>query len=219
MQHQQSNQTEAQELYAQADEAINGLLMLSQQRPETLTLKLQQMPVTIETPQITEITPSRQPITNVYSNQNNSNVLLLPPIQTMMSHHNHNHQHCCSNSASPSMAAQQKSPFEELIKAAMAVRLPESPVTPSRKRPHSTTITIPTKYHEYLDDKKLACTYAGCDKIFGRIEHLKRHMRIHTGQKDYACKVMGCQKTFNRSDNLLQHMKTHLRRGDINELI
>lgn len=60
-----------------------------------------------------------------------------------------------------------------------------------------------------LENRPFICTYKGCEKAFKRFEHLKRHYRIHTGEKPYRCTVYGCNKTFSRSDNLMQHSKIH----------
>ncbi|KAJ2890342.1 hypothetical protein GGI21_006202 [Coemansia aciculifera] len=48
-----------------------------------------------------------------------------------------------------------------------------------------------------------------CGSRFGRIEHVKRHYLVHTGQRKYECNV--CQKSFARSDNMLQHLRSHKR--------
>lgn len=68
------------------------------------------------------------------------------------------------------------------------------------------------KKHECLDGRPFICTYSNCLKAFKRFEHLKRHYRIHTGERPYRCTVQGCNKTFSRSDNLMQHSKIHSNR-------
>ncbi|KDN47992.1 hypothetical protein K437DRAFT_216098, partial [Tilletiaria anomala UBC 951] len=50
-----------------------------------------------------------------------------------------------------------------------------------------------------------------CGKKFKRMEHLKRHNKVHTQEKPFPCSYPGCQKSFGRSDNLSQHLKTHYR--------
>ncbi|ORZ19342.1 hypothetical protein BCR42DRAFT_295903, partial [Absidia repens] len=59
--------------------------------------------------------------------------------------------------------------------------------------------------------KQHVCTHHQCQRRFKRLEHLKRHMRIHTMERPFHCNFPGCQKAFSRSDNLTQHSKTHLR--------
>ncbi|EIJ89129.1 hypothetical protein NEPAR06_1464 [Nematocida parisii] len=59
------------------------------------------------------------------------------------------------------------------------------------------------------ENRPFVCTYSNCQKAFKRFEHLKRHYRIHTGEKPFKCSIYGCNKTFSRSDNLMQHEKIH----------
>lgn len=62
--------------------------------------------------------------------------------------------------------------------------------------------------------KSHVCPVPQCQRRFKRLEHLKRHMRIHTLERPFACTFPNCHKTFSRSDNLSQHMKTHQRHED-----
>ncbi|KAI8984514.1 hypothetical protein BDF20DRAFT_796268, partial [Mycotypha africana] len=57
--------------------------------------------------------------------------------------------------------------------------------------------------------KPHTCPVQQCQRQFKRLEHLKRHMRIHTLERPYHCTFAGCPKSFSRSDNLSQHIKTH----------
>ncbi|KNE63208.1 hypothetical protein AMAG_18969 [Allomyces macrogynus ATCC 38327] len=56
-------------------------------------------------------------------------------------------------------------------------------------------------------ERRFICQH--CQQSFKRSEHLKRHLRVHTGERPFACPVPGCAKTFSRTDNLAQHMKIH----------
>ncbi|KAJ1861950.1 hypothetical protein H4R99_002069 [Coemansia sp. RSA 1722] len=49
-----------------------------------------------------------------------------------------------------------------------------------------------------------------CESRFGRLEHVRRHHLVHTGQRKYECPT--CNKTFARKDNMVQHMRAHERK-------
>ena len=53
--------------------------------------------------------------------------------------------------------------------------------------------------------RRYRCVY--CGYKFIRFTHLRRHMRIHTGDKPYSCEI--CRKRFARSDYKLAHSQSH----------
>jgi len=55
--------------------------------------------------------------------------------------------------------------------------------------------------------REFLCTVPNCGKKFSRTDELKRHNRIHTGDKPYKCDK--CQRSFSRSDHLRTHTRTH----------
>ncbi|KAK9764260.1 hypothetical protein K7432_008383 [Basidiobolus ranarum] len=87
---------------------------------------------------------------------------------------------------------------------------------------HSYHIEYPymygNQYMNFMDTKNHSCQYPGCYMRFKRLEHLKRHYRVHTLERPYVCTQEGCEKSFSRRDNLGQHLKTHERRAQKLEL-
>lgn len=74
---------------------------------------------------------------------------------------------------------------------------------PAPKQPKRTTAAV----KKAKGKREFPCTVPGCGKKFSRTDELKRHNRIHTGDKPYKCEK--CQRSFSRSDHLRTHMRTH----------
>lgn len=82
------------------------------------------------------------------------------------------------------------------------------PVPNLSKKPRGRA--VPTKGSGAPTGTTYTCKVEGCQKVFGRYEHLKRHIRsLHTHEKPYLCGLPFCDKTFARRDNLMQHEKKH----------
>lgn len=52
-----------------------------------------------------------------------------------------------------------------------------------------------------------ACEYPGCNKVFTRAEHRRRHELNHNPEASFPCTYDGCRKAFHRSDLLQRHME------------
>ncbi|XP_039270670.2 uncharacterized protein LOC120345327 isoform X1 [Styela clava] len=59
--------------------------------------------------------------------------------------------------------------------------------------------------------KEYRCEY--CNKLFGRQQHLKRHILTHTGERPYPCNL--CEKRFRRSEHLKHHLVKHQQEANI----
>ncbi|KAJ5082827.1 hypothetical protein N7532_011870 [Penicillium argentinense] len=54
-----------------------------------------------------------------------------------------------------------------------------------------------------------ACEFPGCNKVFTRAEHRRRHELNHNPEATYRCTQAGCKKAFHRPDLLARHMERH----------
>ncbi|XP_071062665.1 zinc finger protein 233-like [Pseudochaenichthys georgianus] len=57
----------------------------------------------------------------------------------------------------------------------------------------------------HTGEKRHSCSV--CKRDFSRSAHLKNHMRVHTGEKPFSCSV--CKKAFSQRGNLKDHMRIH----------
>ncbi|KAJ5972037.1 uncharacterized protein N7479_001955 [Penicillium vulpinum] len=84
-------------------------------------------------------------------------------------------------------------------------------------RADSQDATMPVTYtpttHRISKAKKgkrvHACQHPGCEKVFTRAEHRRRHELNHNPEATYRCAVHGCKKAFHRADLLARHMERH----------
>jgi len=56
---------------------------------------------------------------------------------------------------------------------------------------------------------KMICPHAGCHQMFTTRFSLKRHFKIHTGEKPWSCTV--CRRVFAEKSTLMRHNRTHTR--------
>jgi len=66
---------------------------------------------------------------------------------------------------------------------------------------------VESTYLRPEEKRNFPCPYDKCLFSFCRPEHLKRHIRTHTGERPFICEY--CAKSFPRRDTLKLHLKTH----------
>jgi len=71
---------------------------------------------------------------------------------------------------------------------------------------HLPNMLISAESYDYpLRVKTQQCPH--CDGSFSGRHHLKRHIRLHTGEKPAKCSI--CERVFTTSEVLTQHMRVH----------
>ncbi|KAF0534966.1 putative Homeobox transcription factor [Gigaspora margarita] len=125
---------------------------------------------------------------------NNQNHMYMLPFSNNNNHNNNNHV-SFSSSSSPT-----SSHFSDSIIPRISYPL-NSPNPSSNLNSPPSSSSVSRNRHK--------CDWPGCTWSFKRLEHLKRHMITHTGERKYTCHYPGCGKKFGRSDNFAAHYKTH----------
>ena len=67
--------------------------------------------------------------------------------------------------------------------------------------------TLQDWFTKYKRQKKDSINCKICGKTWQTNGHLRRHMRVHTGERPYKCRI--CGKTFSQKSNMITHTMTH----------
>eukprot|EP00040_Diaphanoeca_grandis_P032618 m.198185 g.198185 ORF g.198185 m.198185 type:complete len:301 (+) comp32683_c4_seq1:181-1083(+) len=74
------------------------------------------------------------------------------------------------------------------------------------------TFTLPRNLKRHVKlhfAPKLACTWSGCTRTFGRQADLDQHLFKHSGNLKHVCTHQGCKRSFVRASDLRVHLLRH----------
>ncbi|KAJ1836010.1 hypothetical protein LPJ63_000638 [Coemansia sp. RSA 2711] len=125
-----------------------------------------------------------------------------------------------SSSPSEQSESAELGPLQSLDLLAFASTRAKMPLQPSAQDASEAAVSAPKRIRAVLEQpivsscadnpaKPFKCPM--CDVCFGRLEHVKRHQLVHTGERQFKCPT--CKKTFARKDNMVQHVRAHERKG------
>src|SRR3546814_148018 len=60
-----------------------------------------------------------------------------------------------------------------------------------------------------LLQRPYVCEHPECGRTFTRSDHLKRHLAVHTGEKQFVCDFEGCDMAFYEPSHLKRHREAH----------
>jgi len=61
----------------------------------------------------------------------------------------------------------------------------------------------------HTGERPFPCHHPGCSRAFVQPSALSVHQRVHTGEKPHGCEYPGCTKSYADSSALARHRRTH----------
>ncbi|KAK7078737.1 hypothetical protein SK128_020489 [Halocaridina rubra] len=115
-------------------------------------------------------------------------------------HYNGYQQHTIDNDALP---------HQNKLYAAALMKIQHNTNTHVRRSSRCKCTNCQEVMADGCKKKQHACSWPGCAKAYGKMSHLKAHLRMHAGERPFTCTWIYCTKAFTRSDELQRHMRTH----------
>ncbi|MEE6494184.1 hypothetical protein FKM82_017043, partial [Ascaphus truei] len=120
----------------------------------------------------------------------------------------------CSDSSTPWFLRVQELAHDSLIAATRAQLAKSAKSSCPGETVLSSSPEVDTRSsfplpHLACAEKRLQCSFQGCDRSFVRPTHLKYHLKTHRNDRPFTCPAEGCGKSFYVLQRLKVHMRTH----------